>query len=135
MLGLRPIPLPPAAPPAKLPVLSPKHVPPLWRLHREVDPRRPRHHAIGRFRFDSPMGEFPVTYGNEGEYGCFGEVYGDRQSIPPADSTRLLSCLAATAPLRLIELDDGELLKALHPELDGRISSDIHYTPVAGETD
>jgi len=127
VLGPRPIPLPPTAPPPKLPVLSAAPVPPLWRLHHEIDPRTPRHHSTGRFRFDAPAGQFPVTYGSEDEYGCFGEVYGDRRSIPPADSARLLSCLSATSPLRLIELDDGELLKALHPQLDGRISSDIHY--------
>jgi hypothetical protein len=75
-----------------------------------------------------PPGEFPVTYGNEHQYGCFGEVYGDRLSIPPGDSERLLSCLQATTPLCLIDLSDGELLKALHPQLDGRISSAIHYT-------
>jgi hypothetical protein len=103
-------------------------MPPLWRLHHEPDPRTPRHHSSGRFRFDAPAGEFPVTYGNEHQYGCFGEVYGDRLSIPPGDSERLLSCLQATTPLCLIDLSDGELLKALHPQLDGRISSAIHYT-------
>jgi RES domain len=128
VLGPRPIPLPPTVTPSRLPALSAAPVPPLWRLHHEVDPRTPRHHSAGRFRFDAPVGQFPVTYGNEEEYGCFGEVYGDHQSIPPADSARLLSCLSAKSPLCLIKLDDGELLKALHPQLDGRISSDIHYT-------
>jgi hypothetical protein len=54
-------------------------------------------------------------------------VYGDRQAIPPQDRARILSQITPMEPLRLVPLDDGELLKALHPELDGRISSDIHY--------
>jgi hypothetical protein len=100
----------------------------LWRVHDERDPRDIRRYPSGRFRFDAPAGEFAVTYANEDQYGCFGEVYGDRQSIPPADRTRLLSRLSASEPLYLIPLEDGELLKALHPQLDGRINSDVHYT-------
>jgi RES domain len=126
--GARPIPLPPALRPTKLPTPADAAVPTLWRLHWEIDPRVPRHHSSGRFRFDAPQGEFAVTYLSADEYGCFGETYGDRQAIPPRDSERLLSRLTTTGPLRLIHLDDGELLKALHPHLDGRISSDIHYT-------
>jgi hypothetical protein len=54
-------------------------------------------------------------------------VYGDRQAIPPTDRVRILSRITPTGPLCLVPLDDGELLKALHPQLDGRISSDIQY--------
>jgi len=68
-----------------------------------------------------------VTYANADRYGCFAEVYGDRQSIPPHDATRLLSRLEPTQPLTLVALDDGQLLKALHPQLDGRISTSIEY--------
>ncbi len=54
-------------------------------------------------------------------------MYGDGGSIPPSATSRLLSCLTATGPLRLVQLDDGRLLKALHPGLDGRISTDVEY--------
>jgi hypothetical protein len=40
---------------------------------------------------------------------------------------RILSRITPTEPLFLVPLDDGGLLKALHPQLDGRISSDIQY--------
>jgi hypothetical protein len=68
-----------------------------------------------------------VTYANADRFGCFAEVYGDRESIPPKDATRILSRITSTQPLRLIELNDGQLLKALHPLLDGRISTGIEY--------
>jgi hypothetical protein len=123
----RPLPLPPAVAPRSLPSLATEAVGEVWRLHREPDPRHPRAHAEGRFRFDAPAGEFPVTYANADRYGCFAEVYGDRQSIPSRDAARMLSRLIPTQPLKLIPLDDGQLLKALHPHRDGRISTSLEY--------
>jgi hypothetical protein len=123
----RPLPLPPAAPPRPLPSLPVEAIGELWRLHREPDPLKPALHPQGRFRFDAPAGEYPVTYANADQHGCFAEVYGDRQSIPPRDATRTVSQITASEPLRLIPLDDGQFLKALHPQLDGRISTDVEY--------
>jgi hypothetical protein len=54
-------------------------------------------------------------------------VYGDRESIPPGDGSRAASKLTCGEPLRLIPLEDGQFLKALHPQLDGRISTDVEY--------
>jgi RES domain-containing protein len=99
----------------------------IWRLHWEDDPRDPERYARGKFRFDAPAGEFRVTYGNEDEYACFGEVYGDQQSIAPKDRDRKLSVIVPRRPLQLVALDDGTVLKALDPKLDGRISTDLDY--------
>lgn len=126
--GPKPIPLPPGVAPSNLPALVADPLDALWRLHWEPDPRAPNAHPTGRFRFDAPDGEYLVTYGSDDRFACFGEVYGDRQSIPPTDMARKLSSIRANRPLRFITLDDGETLKALHSELDGRVASDIHYT-------
>lgn len=55
----------------------------MWRLHWEDDPRQPRRYPSGRYRFDAPRGEYPVTYGNRDQLATFREVYGDTRLIGP----------------------------------------------------
>lgn len=121
------IPDPPPSAPKRLPKLVPDSPKELWRLHWEADPRRPRRYAYGKFRFDAPAGEYSVTYANEDQSACFAEVYGDEQEIPPSQLERRLGRLTYARPLRLVPLDDGEALKALHPKLDLNISASTRY--------
>lgn len=120
------LPEPPDAPPASLPPLVSELVS-IWRLHWEDDPRQPRHYPSGRYRFDAPHGEYPVTYGNRDQLATFREVYGDTRLIGPEQASRLLSHLAALRPLRLIPLDDARFLDVLEPRLDARLTTAIQY--------
>jgi hypothetical protein len=79
----------------------------LWRLHWGDEPLSLRRYPTGRYRFDAPAGEYPVTYGNKDRLACFAEVYGDARFIPAAEGERKLSFISALRPLWLIPLDDA----------------------------
>jgi hypothetical protein len=122
------IPLPPAEPPDKLPKLTDDELSEEggWRIHRERDVRKPKRYPTGKWRFDAPKNEYAVSYLNEDCFACFGEVYGDRQEIPPDQAERFLSRITYTRPLRVVALDDGEVLA--HFRLDLNISASVDYT-------
>ena len=120
------LPEPPDAPPASLPPLV-RDLPTLWRLHREADPLTPRRYPTGRYRFDAPAGEYPVTYGNGDRLACFLEVYGGPSRIPATEGGRLLSQLIALRELRLVPLEDPATRRRLDPRLDGRIATALQY--------
>ena len=117
------IPLPPAALPAAIPLVE--EVIAIWRVHQEPDPRTPPRYPTGRYRFDAPAGQYPVTYGNVDRLACFAEVYGDRRQILADQATRSLSLLIARRPLRLVTLDEARVFLAL--ELDARINTTRRY--------
>jgi hypothetical protein len=117
------IPWPPATPPGPIPIAE--EFVDLWRLHWEDDPRAPKVHVPGRYRFDAPAGEFPVCYGNVDRLACFAEVYGDTKLILDGQARRRLSKLTSLRPLRLIALDDEVTFHALG--LDNRISTTRPY--------
>ncbi len=125
-----PVPLPPARPPAFLPTVEAQPLPPSWRIHREADPLRPRHHETGRFRFDAPAGEFPVTYVNLDRHAGYAEVFGDAGEIPPSAAKRRLSRIVARRPLRLVALDRAEGQKAFGLDLNVCSSLDYERTRV-----
>lgn len=120
------LPEPPGRRPAGLPAL-PREAVSLWRLHWEDDPLAPRRYPAGKYRFDAPAGEYPVTYGNRDRLACFAEVYGDLGLIPEAQGTRRLSLLSALRPLALAPLDDPAFRRRLDPRLDGRIATAKQY--------
>lgn len=97
----------------------------LWRLHWEEDDLSPRRHPAGRYRFDAPGGEFPVTYGNRDRLGAFAEVYGDTRRIDAGQADRRLSVIVSERPLSLIPLDDAPTQKRLG--IDGRINFSKQY--------
>lgn len=117
------IPLPPATPPAQIALVG--EVIAVWRVHQEPDPRLPRRYPIGKYRFDAPAGQYPVTYGNVDRLACFAEVYGDRWQILADQATRALSLLIARRPLRLIPLDEAAVFLALG--LDARVNTTKRY--------
>lgn len=106
------IPLPPATPPAQVGLVE--EVIAVWRVHQEPDPRTPRRYLTGKYRFDAPVGQYPVTYGN-----------GDRRQILADQATRALSLLIARRPLRVIPLDEAAVFLALG--LDARINTTKRY--------
>jgi len=100
----------------------------LWRLHWEEDPSHPKPKDPGRWRFDAPGGEYPVTYANCDRHHIFVEVYGDTEDhreIQPDQADRRISCGSLKRPLRLIDLGDAETLSRLR--LDSRICSTTTY--------
>jgi hypothetical protein len=114
---------PPSAAPDPLPGLPSDETGLLWRVHEEDDPLDPPSYPRGKFRFDAPRSEFPVTYANVDHEACFAEVYGDRGLIPPDHGGRWLSALFARREFKVIALDQGPVLRALG--LDGNIATFI----------
>ncbi len=114
-------------PPGRLPapITLAREVITIFRLHGEDDPRRPRHYPTGKYRFDAPAGEYPVSYGNQDCLGAFAEVYGDTGAIEAAQASRKLSTLTASRPFQFVPLDDPVTLKRLG--LDARISVAKQY--------
>lgn len=97
-----------------------------WRLHWEEDIAKPPRHATGIHRFDAPAGEYAVTYLNVDVSAAFAEVYGDLREIAPNQADRRISTVRATAPLRVVDLDNPETLAAL--DLDLKISASKEYS-------
>ncbi len=123
--GRSTVPSPPDRPPAPLPPLDGLSLAASWRLHREADPLRPRHYETGKFRFDAPAGEFPVTYVNLDPFACYAEVFGNRMEIPPSAATRRRSRIRSRRRLRLVGLDRAAVQKAFG--LDLNICSTLDY--------
>jgi hypothetical protein len=117
--------LPPLDPPERLPALVDDYLEEGWRLHWDDNPADPKPYPTGKHRFDAPAGEYRVTYVNENKYGCFGEVYGNRRNIGPKQATRRLSKMTSIRPLRVIPLEDSEVIAAFN--VDGAIYTTIDY--------
>lgn len=100
----------------------------LWRLHWEDDPSNPVPKDPGKWRFDAPKGEYPVTYANPGRHHVFVEVYGDtdtRREIQPDQADRKISVATVARDLRLVDLGDALTLSRLG--VDGRICTALDY--------
>lgn len=128
--GLRsPVPWPPADPPARAPSLVEQALAQSWRIQRAGrSPLDPRPRAAGRFRFDAPRGEYPVTYVNLERLAAFAEVFGDAREIPPSAADRRLFDLRSGRPLRLVTLDDASTQKAFGLDLNVCASIDYEKT-------
>jgi len=120
------LPAPPERAPARIRLV--REVVSLWRLHWEADALQLQHHPTGRYRFDAPAGEYPVLYGNKECLGAFAEVYGDTGLIDAAQGARLLSCVTARCPLRLVPLDDPLVLRRLGLDMRVNVSKDYGVT-------
>lgn len=116
---------PPDDPPHKLPDIRPDRPPELWRLHWEADPNKPTPANPGRWRFDAPLGEWPVTYVNASKFHVFAEVYGDNGDVAPDQLQRKISCAHLKRDLRLVDLGDARWLRAL--KIDSRICDTVDY--------
>jgi RES domain len=116
---------PPAGKPSDLPEPIEISLVAGWRLHWEPDPREPPRYPSGKWRFDAPAGEYPVTYCNLDPYAAFAEVYGDTRSIAPNQSQRAMSTIWSERPLLVIDLDNSETLAKL--DLDLKISTCTDY--------
>jgi hypothetical protein len=120
-----------ASPPRRLPdpgfhLLDWKPIP-LWRLHHEADPLRPRRFRTGKYRFDAPRDghEYHVLYASVDERAPFAEVYGDTQLISANEATRRNSRIVAARQLQLVDLTDAHVQKVLR--IDGRIATAKQY--------
>jgi hypothetical protein len=132
-----PLPTPPSDPAGTLPRLSAVAVPKLWRLHWEVDLRRPRVHEPGRWRFDAPDGQYAVSYGNVSAEHAFVEVYGDLDDgfneIAPSQADRRISSMTFSRKLRVVDLGDAALLRAIGADLRIATDTDYRVTQLWGE--
>lgn len=122
------IPYPPDELPGRPPALRDDRPAEVWRLHWEKNPNKPAVHNPGRWRFDAPAGEFPVSYANEERHHVFVEVYGDtddRRIIAPDQANRRISVAKLTRTLRVVDLGDARALSRLG--VDARICTTIDY--------
>lgn len=118
------IPLPPDDPPQPLPPLAEQPLDAAWRLHWDAAPlRRRRGPKPGVSRFDAPAGQYAVTYVNEDRMAPFAEVYGDPRVLTKSEAARRWSRIAATRPLRILQLDSEGVAAAFG--LDLRIATEI----------
>jgi hypothetical protein len=120
-------------PPAKLagrpPRLRSERPKRLWRLHWELDPSHPTPKNPGRWRFDAPAGQYPVTYASVRRDHVFVEVYGDTEDqriIAPNQAERRISVATFSRKLRVIDLGDAETLARLG--IDSRLCTTLDYT-------
>ena len=119
---------PPEELPGRAPRLRIENPGELWRLHWEPDPNKPKPQKPGRWRFDAPNGEYPVTYANVERHHAFAEVYGDTDGprvIAANQAERRISRATASRPLRLVDLGDAQTLARLN--IDTRICTTIDY--------
>lgn len=116
---------PPAYPAEGLPLLRLDGLEACWRVHEEVDVLDPEKHPSGKWRFDSPASLFQVAYFNYDEHAVFAEVYGDRKEIPPDHVDRYYSEGSATRELKLVALEDAQVLAAFGLTIN--ISASIDY--------
>lgn len=85
-------------------------------------------HEPGRWRFDAPNGEYPVSYGNVSADHAFVEVYGDTDGngeIAPNQANRHLSSIVLTRKLRVVDLGDAAGLRAIGMDL--RLATELDY--------
>lgn len=124
-----PVPAPPDRPPDRLPSLETQPLDEAWRIHGATgDPLHPRRHRAGKFRFDAPAGEYPVTYVNLDRHATYAEVFGDAREIPSSAANRRLFRLTTTRPLRVVHLDRGTVLGAFGLDLNVCASRDYPRT-------
>ena len=119
------VPLPPDEPPRDLPALADQPLEASWRLHWEPNPIRRKRHRPGLSRFDSPRGDYAVTYVNEDRMAPFAEVYGDTRVLTKSEASRRWSRIHATRPLRILQLDSEGVAAAFG--LDLRIATELDY--------
>lgn len=119
---------PPSKPPHPLPDLVRQTVPLAWRLHRGSRAIDPTIFPTGKFRFDAPAGEYPVTYANLDEYAPFNEVFGDLRSIPATARDTRFARIEVSRPLRLVAIDDPATLAAFDLDLQISASRDYDWT-------
>lgn len=85
-----------------------------------------RTYPSARYRFDAPVGQYPILYTNDSEVGVFAEVYTDRgRRLGSEDADRHLVKLVPTSPLPLVDLLSDGTLKNF--ELDERVSTDATH--------
>ena len=121
------LPGPPAVPPVSLPDLTADPVAsPLWRIavSREDDPRVAWRRDPGRYRFDAPHDEYPVTYAATTFAACLAEKFQDVGIVDERHSNQHVFELTCQ-PLQVVALDDPTTLAYLG--LDDRISSELAY--------
>lgn len=124
-----PVPAPPERRPARLPSLETQPLGDAWRIQGGTgNPLRPRRHSAGKFRFDAPAGEYPVTYVNLDRHAAYAEVFGDAREIPLSAANRRLFRVSATRPLRVVALDRGTVLSAFGLDLNVSASRDYART-------
>ena len=123
--ALHPVRWPPPEPPARLPGLAEGALTQSWRIQRPGRPLDPKSYPAGRFRFDAPSGEYPVTYANLDRLATYAEVFGDAREIPPSAADHRLLRLGSERSLRLVALDDASTQKAFG--LDLNICASIDY--------
>lgn len=96
------------------------------RIHTEPDLLAKPANSPGRYRFDSPAGEFPVTYTAESFEACVAEKFQDRRVVEHRHLTQRVSVISSRRGLRLVPFHDSVALARFG--LDARVWTTIDYT-------
>lgn len=98
---------------------------PLYRIQDDALLVR-KTYPTARHRYDSPSGEYPITYCNDSRIGVFPEVYVDQaRRMKSEDAPRHLLESSPRRPLALLDLPSVATLSVLR--LDERISTGDDY--------
>jgi hypothetical protein len=119
------LPDPPASKPAAAPALLHVRLDDHVRIHAEPDLLSKPANRPGRYRFDAPAGEYPVTYTAASFDACVAEKFQDRRVVEQRRLTEQVSLVSSLRDLRLVPFHDSVMLARLG--LDARIWTTIDY--------
>jgi hypothetical protein len=92
---------------------------------REMDPRTPRVWRPGRWRFDAPDGQYPVSYAGSTFEVTVAEKFQDTRLIQEKHRRQRVWQITSDRPLRLVPLDVSQAQAQLGT--DARIWSEVNY--------
>jgi RES domain len=92
---------------------------------KEADPRAPKVWDPGRWRFDAPAAEYPVTYTGATFEVCVAEKFQDTRLIEAGHASQRVWQVTSSRPLRLIPVDQSLVQAQLGT--DARIWTEVHY--------
>jgi hypothetical protein len=92
---------------------------------KEADPRAPMVWNPGRWRFDAPAAEYPITYAGTTFEVCVAEKFQDTRLIEAAHASQRVWQVTSSRLLRLIPLDESLVQAQLGT--DARIWTEVSY--------
>ena len=119
------LPEPPASKPTGLPALVGVRLDAAVRIHAEPDILSKPANRPGRYRFDAPAGEYPVTYTATTFEACVAEKFQDRRVVEHRHLTQHVTLVSSRRDLHLVPFHESVTLALFG--LDARIWTTVDY--------